>query len=231
QATTGRDLNDSKIRRTEFSSLHVFFIAGAATIFSSCANAETRKFNETGFDAIDVSAGIVVNLTVGGEYAIEAEGETKALEKLVIRKTGDTLRIGRKNGFVSFGPQDDITVTISAPQIDDLGASSGAMVNAVSLSSDEYSFEASSGAAINASGDQCSALEADASSGAEINTLNLSCAKAVAEASSGARLRLMVTDELSAAASSGAAVVVSGRPEKLQTNTSSGGEVQIKNQR
>lgn len=58
-----------------------------------------RSYAASGFTAIDLRGADDVDVRVGSAFSVRAEGDSAVLDRLVIARHGDALRIGRKSGF------------------------------------------------------------------------------------------------------------------------------------
>ena len=58
----------------------------------------TRTFQVTGFNGIDLRSADDVDVRVGPDFSIRAEGPSEDLDRLKIDRDGETLEIGRKTG-------------------------------------------------------------------------------------------------------------------------------------
>lgn len=207
-----------------------FAAAGAASVFAvTAAQAETRTFDLRGFTAVEASAGVDVNVRLGEDYSIRAEGDSEALDRLRLDLDGDTLEIGRVNdrGFFSFGRKWSVAVYVTAPSLTGAGASSGADLTVTGIDASEFKVSVSSGADATLSG-TCGTIKADGSSGADLDARELKCSNAVAGVSSGADLTLYATDSVEADASSGGDITVYGGAKNTDIDKSSGGGVTIR---
>jgi hypothetical protein len=92
------------------------------------------------------------------------------------------------------------------------------------LEANEVVVESSSGSDIFLKG-KVSVLEAHASSGSDIDASELQSRKCNASVSSGSDIKVYVTEELDANASSGGDITYSGNPKAKDINESSGGDV------
>lgn len=144
-----------------------------------------------------------------------------------------------------FGDDARVTMTVTVPslieaessagatvRVDDmqgdrlrLEASSGASLFVASLAGDAVDAESSSGASLAVEGGACGSLSADSSSGASLRADGLECDNVRAEASSGASLSVSASGTLEVDSSSGASVHVSGDPDQVSVNSSSGGSI------
>jgi hypothetical protein len=203
-------------------------LCAASMLAVTAAHAETRNFDLTGFASVESSAGVDVEITVGGGYSIRAEGDAEALDHLRIELDGDTLEIGRENtGLFSFGRKGQATVYVTTPTLESISASSGSDLSAVGIDAAEFEASVSSGADAELSG-TCGSLKADGSSGADLDAEDLKCTHAVADVSSGADLTIYASESLEADASSGGDITVYGGPTNTDIDKSSGGGVTIR---
>ncbi len=208
----------------------LIFSACAASVFAvTAAHAETRTYDYRGFSTVDASAGVEVEITVGGDYAVRAEGESEALDRLRIEIDGDALEVGRKSnrGLFSFGRKHHSIVYVSMPSLEGVNVSSGAEITATGIDAGEFSASVSSGADAELSGN-CGMLNANGSSGADLEAEELKCTDAIANVSSGADLDIYASQSVEANASSGGDITVYGGPQNTDVDESSGGDVNIR---
>ena len=212
-------------------SIKYFVGVGAASLLAvSAAQAETKTYDFSGFTGIDASVGVDVEVSVGGDYSVRAEGDAEELERLRIERRGEALKIdrNRKGGWFQFNRRGDLTVFVTMPALEEVEVSSGAGVTAESINADRFRVSVSSGADASLSG-TCDTIEADGSSGADLNAEDLRCANAIADVSSGADLTVYASDSVEADASSGGSIRVYGEPQSTDISKSSGGSVSIRN--
>ncbi len=189
------------------------------------AFADTRTYNLSGFDRVDVSAGIEVTFTQG-PFSIRADEPKGNFDRLVIEKRGNTLRIARENSWLDWRGV-DYHVAVSAPALAGIDASSGSSFTGHNLSLRDLNVDVSSGASVEVSG-SCAGLRVDVSSGADFEGEALKCESASVDASSGADADAFATRVASGNASSGANVTFHGRPPEMTKDTSSGGTVRAR---
>ncbi len=209
--------------------MNTLALTGAATMLAlGAAHAESNSYDLSGFTVVEASAGVDVEITVGGDYAVRAEGDADALEHLRIELDGETLEIGRENrrGFFSGMRRGKVTVYVSTPSLNGVSVSSGADLEASGIDAGDFSASVSSGADAELSG-TCGKLKADGSSGADLDAENLQCTDVAASVSSGADLIVYASQSINASASSGGDVVVFGDPQNTNVSKSSGGGVSI----
>lgn len=201
-------------------------VSGAALMFVVSAHAEEQRFELQGFTKLDLSAGVDVQANIGEGFDVRAEGSEKALARLRIEQSGDTLIIGRKRGsYFSQGSQ-KVRVYVSMPSLLAVDASSGSDLTANGVDSDRFSADVSSGADISISG-ACGALTVDVSSGADANLRNLKCRTVDADASSGANVTVYASESVNTSASSGGDIDVYGNPPNRDVNAKRSGGVRF----
>ncbi len=196
-------------------------VATAAAL-ASPAFAETRSYTLSGFDRVDVSAGVDVRLSQG-PFSVKADERNGDFGKLILEVRGNTLRVSRKTDLLSWnGP--DYAVTVSAPTYVEVSVSSGAALEGHNLSLKDLEVGVSSGADVELSG-SCAGLRVDISSGADFDGEGLRCETASVDASSGADADAFATRSANGDASSGADITFHGKPAAFTKDTSSGGSV------
>lgn len=209
-------------------------IAGLAAF---TAEAETRVLNiKQSFSALDASAGvkIIYQPTSGGQRTVKITGDTKRINEVDVRISGKTLKISpkaNKMGSRSGNRIKGVVVTVIAPMVDDIEASSGASIRcntAMNTGSKKMEIDVSSGAVVNFSAISCRKIEVDASSGSVVNIKSLNADKAELDVSSGAAISLSTatTKDIDCEASSGATIKLGGGTSvKGSFSASSGGSI------
>jgi Putative auto-transporter adhesin, head GIN domain len=213
------------------------------------ASAETRTFDVGAFNNIDISAGLDLEFTAGEAQSISVENAKGDFSDIEVIVRGDTLVLKRKKNMnwgwnrkrLRYG------ITVSAPQVSGLEASSGSDVSGRNMSGSEIRIDVSSGADVTVAGvdggtvvietssgsdasvsGTCVTVRADSSSGSDLDARDLRCENGFADASSGSDISIHVTGSVDADASSGAGVDVYGSPTDVQSDKSSGGSVSIR---
>ena len=77
----------------------------------------TRNFDVSGFTGVSLRGSDDVEVKTGATFAVTAEGDSALLDKLEIRKDGDTLRIGRKDGDWKWGGNKGAKITVTLPKL------------------------------------------------------------------------------------------------------------------
>lgn len=71
----------------------------SGTVVPSSGSGGQRSFAADGFTRIELRGADDVDVRTGPSFAVRAEGDPAVLDKIEVRKDGDTLRIGRKGQF------------------------------------------------------------------------------------------------------------------------------------
>ena len=119
---------------------------------------------------------------------VTAEFERGGPDDIKIRMDDDRLYVSRKSGGLWKDNKARVTVFVTAPEIEELKASSGSSLKASGLTSPELEVDVSSGASVKLSG-TCGELEIDASSGASLSAKELQCQSVEVSANSGASIK------------------------------------------
>ncbi|MFQ5562145.1 MAG: head GIN domain-containing protein [Parvularculaceae bacterium] len=211
-------------------SLHVASasLAAGAALLAGSASAETKSFDLPAFDEIDASAGVDVNVSVGGAQSVIAENENGDFDDLVLEVRRGELRASRKNKRFGFGKRERYKIVVTMPALEGIEISSGADADVTGVNADHFSIDGSSGADADIAG-TCKTLDIDVSSGANINASDLICEVATVDVSSGGNAKIHATQRLNADASSGGHATVYGKPEYVDIDKSSGGGVSVRN--
>jgi hypothetical protein len=78
-----------------------------------------RSYPVAGFSAVELRGSDDADVRVGSAFSVRAEGPAADLDKLVIEKVGDSLRIGRKSGIGLWngGGQHAVKIFVTMPRI------------------------------------------------------------------------------------------------------------------
>jgi len=210
------------------------------------ANAEKRTLS-SGFSAIQVSDGIEVFLTQGGEESVAVSAsDQKYMERFKTEVKDGTLKIyyDSKSMVWNGNEKRKLRAYVSFKNIDNLKASSGSDIRAKSVlkleslkmhfsSGAQFNGEVNitqldvsenSGAEVNVTG-TAENLKTDLNSGAMFKGFDLAVNFCDAKASSGAEVRITVNKELAAKANSGGSIKYKGEGVVKDINVNSGGSV------
>ncbi len=209
---------------------------------------QTKTINLSDYTIISVSEGIEVNLHEGDSKA-ECEMLKGDIDDLLVEQSGKKVKVHFKSSGLKFWGNNNRRARVDLyynSSLSEIKVSSGASVEGhTTLISDDLEVDVSSGARVElelessdvdvdiSSGASASLegetkrLKVDASSGASFNGKDLKSKYADADASSGASVKIWVTDDLKANASSGGSVKFKGDPKSkdIDSNKWSGGSV------
>ena len=220
-------------------------VALALTVACGAFAQQSEIRSVSSFNGVKVAEGIDVYLKKGSKEEVKVEVTGTKLSNVITEVSGGYLKIHMAEGNYR---DRKVQVYVTYLAINTLTASSGASAyHEGILKSDNLELRASSGGNIELKVESSSieagassageivlegnakTVELDASSGGEVDAYNLTSDKASAEASSGGDVKLSVTKELEARASSGGSIRYRGNPERSTTNASSGGSVKKSN--
>lgn len=222
----------------------IVFLAFACTSSTSAQTKESRDVS--GFNAIDVSEGIEVVLTIGDTESVEVTAPEDYIDMVITEVSGTELNIYIKGNNIGNKGR-NVVVNVVAKEIQDIESSSGSSVKTtntikteeleISVSSgadvniacdvNEVSISASSGAGAKVHG-TANSVDAGASSGSHIKAGDLIAQDVEADVSSGGSISVHAEKQIDADASSGGSVSYSGSPELVDVEKSSGGSVRKK---
>lgn len=75
----------------------------------------SRNFDVAGFTGVSLNGADNVEVRNGPAFKVTAEGDSALLDRLEIRKDGNTLRIGRKDGDWKWGGDKGAKITVTLP--------------------------------------------------------------------------------------------------------------------
>lgn len=217
-----------------------------STLLASGTGESRQTRQVSGFHGVSVSSGIDLYLTQKNTEEVVVEANSDDLEKIKTEVEGGILKIyiKEKSWFNMDWNNDHRKVYVSFKTLDKLDASAGSDVKSQSvfkldkldlnvssgsdvkleLEANELSVDSSSGSDVELKG-KVTFLDASTSSGSDIDAGELVSKKCRASTSSGADMKVNVTDELDANASSGGDISYYGNPTTKNINESSGGDV------
>ncbi len=218
----------------------------STSLLAARANDGRQTRQVSGFHGISVSSGIDLFLTQKNVEEVVVEATSDDMDKIITNVEDGILKIYMKDKtwphigwnkesrkvYVSFKNLDKLHASAgsdvnsqSALKLDklDLDVSSGSDVK-LELDVNELRVETSSGSDVSLNG-KAAVAEVSASSGSDITAGDLEIKKCSAHASSGSDIRIKVTEELNADASSGGDINYSGNPKVKNIRKSSGGDV------
>lgn len=215
----------------------------AFTVTGFAQQSETR--NVGSFSGIKSAEGIDVYLTKGNKESVRVEATGVKLSDVLTELSGSYLKIHMDDGnyrnktvkvYVTYVSIDKISVSSASNVFSEgiikastmeLSASSAGSIE-VSIEADRVHLGASSAGDIVVEG-KSKSVEIEASSAGDIDAYNLECESAEASVSSAGSVKISVSKEIDARASSGGSIRYRGNPTKSNTNSSSGGSVKKTN--
>ncbi len=217
--------------------LVIVFLFSAAGIFAQ----DKEDRNVRSFSKVRASEGIDVYMKKGSSEAVTVETEDIDIDRVITEVSGTTLKI-HLDGYNNRGY--DITVYVTFVELEEISASSAASIFVesvvrardlelssssagdieIEVDADNVDIRTSSAADIQLSG-KAGYVDASSSSAGEINAYDLTTQRARVRASSAGSVKITVTEEINADASSGGTIRYRGNPKKQFTDSSSGGSV------
>ena len=196
-----------------------------ATAYAAWADT-TETYDYSGFDELDVSAGVEVTYETSNDYSVVAEFSEGGPEDMKIRQDGNRLHISRKM-MSGWGDTVRVTVRVTSPTLNAIEASSGSSIEATGINSEAFELKVSSGASAELSG-TCGDLKLKVSSGGDADAKDLHCRSLSATASSGGSADVYASESATGKASSGGSIDVWGTPPDRSANHSiSGGSTEF----
>lgn len=231
----------------------LFFTILLSAIFviaNACSNFETIQGNDKytneirnlkDFHSIIASTGMHVVVSTGEEEKIEIKADENLLQYIKTEVKEGVLKISSSKSLKS---KNKIEVYVTAKLLKRAAASSGADIKSLNtivfekmelktssgssitmkVDCKQLKISTSSGSSILVSG-KTTQLQAESSSGSEIKAFDLFAEICEVKVSSGSDIKINVSAELIADASSGGGITYIGKPSVVNKNTSSGGSV------
>jgi len=236
-------INSTETKTSSSTSTRVNF---ASQNSPSYLSGESRSVGE--FDGVQVSTGVIVNFKQENPASVKVIADADKLQYIITKVDNGVLKVYIDNKGQRNLKFKNISVNVSAPKIDNIKTSSGAVFNAVNnINENALSVDLSSGSVVNGNFNITNNAKVELSSGAVINS-TINSKMATIKASSGAVANLTGNantgfidvssgavcngekfqfNELEAEATSGA--VLSGHAvERLKATASSGGAIKYK---
>ncbi len=232
-----------KFKNVLFYLLFTMLIGLNTAAIAAGENIQNRNLKN--FNAIKVSAGIELYLSMSDEESVKVEADKDIIDDIKTEVKDGVLHIyvKQKNWFFRGGNK-TMKAYVMVKELQRIDASSGSHVKSENILKGQQldlntssgsqldldlvyknvELDASSGAVARLSG-KSKTLVTVASSGSNINTHDLESAICKAKVSSGADIVISVSDELYADASSGGHIHYFGSPSVKDTNESSGGGI------
>jgi hypothetical protein len=214
---------------------HAWGVAGSGVV-----KEETRQV--AAFHRVRVSQGLEADVSQSGQASVVVRGDDNLVALVKTDVENGVLVIHMVEGSHGFHSELGLKVTVKAPALDGVSASSGGHLKLTEASGSVLDVQASSGSAVEAAGLNEGVMKVDASSGSEIKLagkakeVRLECsagsnvkagelsAEAVrVEGSSGATVQVTASSSVRGSLSAGSHLSVHGSPSVREISTSSGG--------
>lgn len=209
-------------------------------------NSETRQVGS--FDGIKSAEAIDVYLKKGDKEAVKVEVSGDGLADVITEISGTYLKIHMKDGNYFRSKPKNVKVYVTYVSLEKISASSASNVFSegiiksssidirtssaasveVSVEAESLTVDASSAGNVVLEG-KAKKTSIEASSAGDIDAYGLESESVNASTSSAGSIKLAVTKELDARASSGGSIRYRGNPSKTNTDSSSGGSVKKSN--
>ena len=206
------------------------------------ASAELREVS--GFDQVAVEGRFRVEVTVGPEYRVYADGPDASRIQTVVEDDTLEIRPARRPWFGG-NPQYDATVRVTLPRLESVTAARGASVRATAGGEcDRFGAAAAMGSALTVNGLQCDMIEAAAAMGANltlagacesldvaaamgavVEAAELRCGSVDASAAMGADIEAFASAAFDASASMGGSINVAGGATSGDRSAVMGGSI------
>lgn len=201
------------------------------------ASAETRNYNLSGFTKIEAGAGFEIEFTQSPNYSVVVDSRFNNLDKIIVEKEGDTLRIRRPKNTRIEGDVHDV-IRISAPDIDGLKLNAAVEFTAAKLHVDKLDIDANAAIRIDIAdlrvdvldvdmdaasklvlGGTCSRFVLTLGAASTVDARNLKCRQADIDAGVASKVHAFASEKAVAKAGMSSSVLVSGKPRDFQKTT------------
>ena len=175
---------------------------------------QTRDISD--FKALDVGGVFKVEVTAQKEFKVEVESDDNLLPLIRTEVRDGTLYVEADKHLKSSSP---IIVRVSAPDIENFGASGASNISVTNIKNDHVGVDSSGASKISIQGDTRD-LAVDVSGASRIDAASLNTAIAKVGASGASNVAVTVSDELTVDASGASKITYSGTPKNIVKKTS-----------
>ncbi len=215
-------------------------LSGLFIVLSVFAQSKETR-NLSSFSEISVSEAIKVELVKGNSEKAEVEVTGTDAENVLTEVSGDRLKVHMASGNwrnvnafvrVTYKDLEEIDVSSAGSITTETAISGDRMEIDVSSAGKadlifnvgQMELDVSSAGNFNAEG-SVDEIEVDVSSAGSVSAYDLKCKNADLSASSAGSIKITVTDQIDARASSGGSIRYKGNPDKERVSSSAGGSV------
>ena len=212
-------------------------LAGLA-VLAAPAFADTKTFNISGFKKIEADSAFRIEFTQSPAYSVVVDSKYDNMDKIIVEKSGDTLRITRPNNTNLDHKVEDV-VRISAPSLEglklhsavkfsadkldtgdlDIDVHSATQVNIGALKARTVDIDAHSAAKFQLSG-ECDALKVKMHAAAKLEANGLHCKEASIDVGSASSASVWANEKVFAEAGVASKVLVGGKPKSFEKKAS-----------
>ena len=189
---------------------------------SGTAKTETR--NVAGFNKVDASGAVNVEISVQKDFSVTIEADDNLLANIKTEVSGDTLKIYSEDRISA---KTRVNVRISMPAIEALEISGASSGNVSNVKADSLELKASGASKIRING-EAKTLEADASGASSIDAESLKVENADVEASGASKAMINASNNLKVDASGASKISYVGEPKNVEQNSSGASSVSKK---
>ena len=231
---------------TKISAVLILFLTTSCMFNGVKGNRNVKSQKRTissDFEAIRVSNGLDVYLTMGNNTSLAVEADENLHDIILTEVEDGVLHIHTDNNTNIWSAKSK-KIYLNAEKINEIRINSGAeLISENTIETEELKVSTTSGADVRLMVDvinlSCSTTSgsdaklkgkaehfvAKSTSGSGLKASGLEVKTCEAVVTSGADIRLNVTDELDASATSGGDIRYTGNPKKIKKRSSSGGDV------
>jgi hypothetical protein len=192
---------------------------------SGSGNIIDREFDLQGFTVVNVGNGFHVEIVQGSEYRISVSIDDNMLDRLVVQKDGDKLKIDLKPGSYS---NLNLEAVITAPSLNGVELSGGSHGDVTGIdSSSEFSVTLSDGSEVVIVG-SAGTLRVDASDGSRLDLSRFEVDSAVVVLSDGSHGSVYADERLDVDMSDGSHLDYYGDPTLGRIDLSDGSTISPK---
>jgi hypothetical protein len=209
------------------------------------AQDDTKSFDFTGFNEIEASGAVNVYLTQGSSESIKVETTNFDMDKVVVEKSGKTLKVYTKNNSYGFGKKRKVDIYITCINLNRLEASGASDVYAENSTIKSQSLEIYANGAsdinilvdvtdlkVKASGASDTKISGkadnqkiEASGASDFEAYNLAGKNVEVKASGGSDVNVQASERLEAKASGGSDIRYKGNPKNVYVNSNGGSSI------
>lgn len=184
-------------------------------------NVVTQVRDVRGFDALDVSGAMDVEVVAQKEFSVEVEGDDNLLGFIRTEVRGNKLYIDSQKRYSTNGR---IRIRIGAPDIERLDVSGASIVSIADLKNSSLTIDSSGASKIKVTG-QTNDLTVDMSGASKFEAFDLKAQNANIDASGACQMAVFVAGDLKADLSGASKLNYEGSPKNIQKKTSGASSV------